>query len=253
VKHCRIADIAGISHAGARRSTHDTIAWDAERGLALVADGVGGANAGEIASQTAALSITGDLRAASLASRLHEPQLASQSGRTALVQELIRRANQRIFAAALREPALNGMQTTLAMTLLADDFMTVASIGDSRIYRLRRGALMQLTRDHNVAAERAARGNLSPYQAARSTLRATLSRALGVFGSAAADIQHLALETGDRLMLCTDGLNKVALDSDIARLLAQDVEAVEIASAAIEMTIRRGSYDNVSVIVLTIA
>jgi protein phosphatase len=254
VIHTRIADIAGLSDVGkCRRSNQDAIAWDAKLGLALVADGVGGGNAGEIASATAARSITGDLRAALLADRIHDPRPISRDSRAALVQELVRRANQRILAAALRQPALNGMQTTLAMTLLADDFITVASLGDSRIYRLRDVTLLQLTRDHNVAAELAALGHLSLSQVARSALRGTLSRALGVSSSSDVDIEHHPLESGDRLMLCSDGLTKAIHDPEIAEILAGSRTAGEAASAAVEMANRRGGRDNVSVIVLAVS
>ena len=103
------------------------------------------------------------------------------------------------------------------MTLLADEFMTVASMGDSRIYRLRKATLLQLTRDHNVAAELAARGHLSLSQVARSALRGTLSRALGVSSSSDVDIEHHPLESGDRLMLCSDGLTKAIHDPKLQR------------------------------------
>lgn len=253
VKHTRIADIAGLSDVGKRRSSNqDAIAWDAELGLALVADGVGGGNAGEIASATAARSIAGDLRAALLAARRHFPRPISRDSQAAVIEEIVRRANGRILAAALREPALDGMQTTLAMILLADEFMTVASLGDSRIYRLRKGTLLQLTRDHNLAAELAARGHLSPSQLARSPLRGTLSRALGVSSSSDVDIEHHPLESGDRLMLCSDGLTKAVGDAAIAEILASSRTAGEAASAAVEMANRYG-HDNVSVIVLAIS
>jgi protein phosphatase len=252
MNHSRLAGIAGLTHVGRRRrSNQDAIAWDGELGLALVADGVGGGNAGEIASATAARSVTGDLRSAM---RIADRRRASHESRSALARELVRRANQRILATADREPDTAGMQTTLAMTLLGEDFVTIATLGDSRIYRLRNGTLERLTRDHSLADELGMRGLLSASQVARSTLRNTLSRALGMQGSPEADIAHHELESGDLLMLCTDGLTKAVSDTEIAALLTSGQRRLdELAAAAVELANRRGGRDNISVIVLQIA
>ena len=255
MNHSRLAAIAGLTHVGRRRrNNQDAIAWDAELGLALVADGVGGGNGGEVASATAARSIAGDLRSARLAARVHKHHATSHASQSALAQELVRRANQRILAAAGREPSLNGMQTTLAMALLGEDFVTIVSLGDSRIYRLRKGTLTQLTRDHSLADELGVRGHLSASQVARSPLRGTLSRALGLAGSLEADIAHHTLAAGDVFVLCTDGLTKALSDAEIAELLTNGGDELrEVAGSAVDMANRRGGHDNVSVIVLRIA
>jgi len=254
MNHSRLAGIAGLSHIGRRRrNNQDAIAWDAELGLALVADGVGGGNAGEIASATAVRSIAGDLRSAMLQTRTTSKP-TSRTSQSALTQELVRRANQRILAAAGREPSLHGMRTTLAMTLLAGDFVTIANLGDSRVYRVRRGTLTQLTRDHRLVDELNAQGQLTVGEIERSTLGSTLSRALGLPGSLEADIEHHALASGDLFMLCTDGLTNAVPDAEIEEILSCAGEQLgDAANAAVAMANRRGGHDNISVIVLRIA
>ncbi len=255
MNHSRLAGIAGLTHVGRRRrNNQDAIAWDGELGLALVADGVGGGNAGEIASATAARSVSGDLRSAMRRPHTADESSASRQSRSALARELVRRANQRILTAADREAGKSGMQTTLAMTLLGEDFVTIATLGDSRIYRLRDGTLARLTRDHSLADELGMRGLLSASQVARSTLRSTLSRALGSKGSPEADIAHHELQSGDLFMLCTDGLTNALDDAEIATLLTSGCESLnELAAAAVDMANQRGGHDNISVIILRIA
>jgi protein phosphatase len=254
MNHNRLSDIAGLTHVGRRRrNNQDAIAWDAELGLALVADGVGGGQAGEVASGTAARSIAGDIRLA-----IKDPRAAgggvSRESQARLGHELIRRANQKITSMAEREPGLKGMGTTLSMVLLGSDFATTVHIGDSRIYLLRDDQLAQLTRDHSVTEELAAMGHMSEEEAARSALRSTLSRALGVSNAIAPDIEHHALAAGDLYMLCTDGLTKAIPDAELAELLqSEGANLQDAANAAIDLANRRGGLDNISIVMMRIA
>ena len=254
MNHTRLQGIAGMSHVGRRRQNNeDTVAWDSELGLALVADGVGGHQGGEVASLTAARSIQHDLRVA-LRGAGAAPKCDSQERRAALVHELIRRANQRVRAAAGRSGILTGMATTVALALLGSDFATVANVGDSRVYRMRAGALQCLTQDHHAAAELCARNGLTSDDIDQPALRHVLSRALGMRGEVEAELTHQALESGDLYLLCSDGLTRDANDEEIAGILRHAGPNLrQTAEQAVDLANRRGGRDNVSVILMRIA
>ena len=254
VRHRRLQDIAGLTDIGLRRrNNEDAIAWDAELGLALVADGVGGHNGGEVASSTAVRSIKSDLHSA-LRIASAQTGLAATGSRAALVQELIRRANQRIASMAARDPKLHGMGATLALTLLVDDQVVVANVGDSRVYRLRCAALEQLTRDHLLTQELLQNDHLTAEQAQASGNRNMLSRALGMAGGLEVDLAQHPAESGDLYLLCSDGLTGMIGDQELAALLndpAADLR--ELAHQAVELAKRRGGRDNISIVLMRLA
>lgn len=254
MNHTRLQDIAAVSHVGRRRrNNEDTVAWDSELGLALVADGVGGHRGGEVASATAAHSIRSDLRVA-LRGAGADPICDNHERRTALVHELVRRANQRVRAAAGRSGALAGMATTLALALLGGDFATIANVGDSRVYLMRAGELQCLTEDHHAAVELAARGRVAPGDTDHPALRNVLSRALGMPGHVEPQLTHHPLESGDLYLLCSDGLTTAANDEEIARIMRDaGSDLRQAAEQAVELANRRGGRDNVSVILMRIA
>lgn len=253
MNHKRLRDIAGVTHVGRRRRTNeDTMAWDNELGLALVADGIGGHNGGEVASLTAARSIQSDLRLALSAGGGVRHERETQ--RAALVQELVRRANQRVRAAAGRSSELTGMGTTLALALLGEEHATIAHVGDSRVYRLRGDTLECLTQDHFAGAELVERGYCTREEVERTGLRNVLSRALGMAGDVEPDLTHQRLQPDDLYLLCSDGLTTAANDDEIGDLMRSagaDLRAT--AEEAVELANRRGGRDNVSVILMRIA
>ena len=253
MRHVRLRDLAGLTDIGRRRTgNEDAIAFDASLGLALVADGMGGGNAGEVASATVVRSVRGDLRIA-------REGVPGESARTlrdgpALVGEVARRANQRVLAAAAREPKLQGMGTTLAMALLSDRGITIGHVGDSRVYRLRDGVLAQLTRDHTVVNELVANGHLAPADAGRSKQNGVLTRALGMPGAFKVDVSEHAVEPDDLYLVCSDGLTAMVPDEDIACLLREaGCDLREPVQAAVDLANRRGGRDNISVVMLRTA
>jgi protein phosphatase len=254
MNHTRLQDIAGVSHVGRRRrNNEDTMAWDSELGLALVADGVGGHKGGEVASFTAARSIQSDLRVA-LSATAADPKCDTHDRRAALVHELIRRANRRVRSAADRSGALAGMATTLSLALLGAEFATIANVGDSRVYRMRAGRLQCLTRDHHAAAELVARGHLVSGNADSPALHNVLSRALGMPGQVEPELTHEALESDDLYLLCSDGLTRAADDEEIARIMrGAGAKLRQTAEQAVDLANQRGGRDNVSVILMRIA
>ena len=254
MKHKRLKDIAGLTDIGLRRhNNEDAIAWDAELGLALVADGIGGNNGGEVASSTAVRSIKSDLQVA-LHSAAAEAGPASERGRAAMVHELVRRANRRILAMAERDPKLYGMGATLAVALLADDRVVIANVGDSRVYRMRGDGFEQLTRDHLLARELIERGGLPPQPAEKSRCSNILSRALGMAGELQLDLIQHPVQSGDVYLLCTDGLTGAVHDDELAALLREpDADLRDVVHGAVALANRRGGRDNISVVLMRIA
>ena len=254
MKHKRLKDIAGLTDMGLRRSNNeDAIAWDAELGLALVADGIGGNNGGEVASSTAVRSIKSDLQCA-LRSAAAEPRMAAGHGHAAVVHELVRRANARIISMARRDPKLYGMGATLAVALLADDRVVIANVGDSRVYRMRGGVFEQLTRDHLLANELMERGNLSAQEQAQSRCRNVLSRALGMSGELQLELVQHPVASGDVYLLCSDGLTGAVSDDELRAMLTDaDADLRDVAHGAVALANHRGGRDNISVILMRVA
>ncbi len=250
----RLRDITGLTDIGRRRrDNEDAIAWDAQLGLALVADGVGGNNGGKVASSTAARSIKGDLQLA-LGASAQPAEGDDPKADVSMVLELVRRAHQRILAAGAREPKLRGMGATLALTLLTGDAVVVANVGDSRVYRLRQGNLEQLTQDHVLATELRERGELTEAQARGSAHASTLTRALGMTGELKVSVERHPVEQEDLYLLCSDGLTRAVSDEELSTLLAGYAgDLREAAQQAVALANRRGGRDNVSVVLLSVA
>ncbi|MGH8663089.1 MAG: PP2C family protein-serine/threonine phosphatase, partial [Burkholderiales bacterium] len=153
-KSTPLVEIAGVSDVGRlRRRNEDAIDWDTRLGVAMVADGMGGSQGGDIAARTALRSIKDDLRRALADSERHGARARSREVRASLVVELVRRANQGVRKSAARDKQLDGMGTTLVMILLGPDFVTAAHVGDSRLYRLHGSRLERLTEDHSMVQE----------------------------------------------------------------------------------------------------
>jgi protein phosphatase len=246
--------VAGVTDVGrVRRRNEDAIDWDVQLGLVMVADGMGGSQGGDIASRTALQSIKEDLRRALAESERNGGRALTREVRASLVVELVRRANQGVRKSASRDNRLLGMGTTLVMALVGPDFLTSAHVGDSRMYRLREGAIARLTDDHSMVQELVHRGQMDERQAAQSRHRNVITRALGIAQDVLVDVEHHAMQAGDIFMLCSDGLTNMVADADIAAAIAQfpdDLQAA--ANNAVQLANARGGRDNVSVVLLRI-
>lgn len=252
--YASLVQIAGASDVGRhRKRNEDAIDWDVQLGLAMVADGMGGNQGGDVASVTVLRSIKNDLRRALADARRHGERAHTREVRGSLVVELVRRANQTLRMSAERDPRLRGMGTTLVMCLLGKDYVTVAHVGDSRIYRLRANRLERLTEDHSMVQELVGRGAMDAQQAAKSHNRNVLTRALGVEPDVTVDVAHHDLRSGDVYVLCSDGLTGMAPDAEIAAVLegcAGNLEAT--ANRAVALANERGGRDNISVVLLKV-
>ena len=234
---------AGLSDRGrVRAHNEDAITLDPALGLAVLADGMGGHQAGEVASAIAVQTVRARL-AASLA-RSAAPDEIEAAVRAAVVA-----AHQAILTTAARTPGCRGMGTTLVLALFTRETVLVAHVGDSRAYRLRAGELQALTRDHSLVQQQIDAGLLRPQQARQLPERHVLTRALGIEGDGAPELSRHPLQPGDRYLLCSDGLHDMLDDGRIGAELRRLPGAQTAARALLKAANEAGGHDNVSVIV----
>ncbi len=233
---------AKATHRGlVREQNEDAIGLAEACGLALVADGMGGYNAGEVASGLAAEFLVthlvddlSRLRRAADAAADTDPDATEASGEPislrmlhALLRARVDGANEAIIDLAQREPECQGMGTTLALLLFSDDVATTLHLGDSRIYRMRDDVLSLLTRDHSLLQEQIDAGVLTPAEAHASINRNFVTRALGVDLVADPEINEYDIAPGDLYLICSDGLPDMLSDEDIFDLLRNPLLADE--------------------------
>lgn len=270
------ADIAALTHPGARPNNEDAyvvcrlgrymerVASNlSERDLParyvdsghlmIVGDGVGGTEGGEVASRTALLTLVDRItRSPKWALKLDDP-----ASRENEIRELIARSRAYLqqMHAAIRErqehdPQYQGMGSTFTSAYTVGGDLLIMHVGDSRAYVLRGGRLFRITRDHTLAQEYADRGTLGQDDVARHPLNHVLTRALGAHTETLeSDIHHRDIEDGDRLLLCSDGLSKVASEDEIAATLAAHPASADACRALIELALSHGGPDNITVIV----
>ncbi|MBL6748989.1 MAG: Stp1/IreP family PP2C-type Ser/Thr phosphatase [Nevskia sp.] len=239
-----------LSNVGrVRDNNEDAVAEDPDVGLLLLADGMGGYNAGEIASGIAVATVQDVVRREF--PRIKHGQVDKDSGYTLeslLLRHALQTAHTTIYQVAQSQPQCAGMGTTAVACLLHDDRMSIAYAGDSRLYRLRGEVLEQITRDHSLIEELVARGHYTREEASKLVRRNIVTRALGVEPSVEVDILEEGLEIGDVVLMCSDGLTDMLSDEDI-RLTV--VEFAANLPQTAEMLIQRandnGGRDNVSV------
>jgi len=229
----------------ARENNEDSVTVDEDARLAILADGMGGYNAGEIASGMATTFIKSELG-----------RWLSQAGRNANVREVRRameicvdNANRSIFNAANSNPQYSGMGTTLVLGVFSDGRLILGHIGDSRCYRLRGAQIEQITKDHSLLQEQMDAGLITPEQAATSTNKNLVTRALGVEDAVLLEVNEHKVEQGDIYMMCSDGLSDMVDDEGIAKILAQDVPLEQKVAMLIDAANANGGRDNISVLV----
>ena len=231
----------------ARENNEDSVTVDEPTRLGILADGMGGYNAGEIASGMATTFIRSELG-----------RWLTQAGRHANGREVRRameicvdNANRSIFNAANSNPQYSGMGTTLVVGVFQDGRLLLGHIGDSRCYRLRANVLEQITKDHSLLQEQLDEGLISPEAARHAEHRNLVTRALGVESDVLVDTATHPLEPDDIVLLCSDGLNDMLEDQEIGELLGQDKFSLATrAEHLVERANEYGGRDNVSVILL---
>lgn len=240
-------EVVSRSDPGMVRShNEDAVFGLAEAGLVILADGMGGYNAGEVASGMAIAWLADNL-----------PPVLTTVNRPDEVQQQIEAqvclANDSIFKAAESQPQYAGMGTTLVIGYFHDNLLTLAHIGDSRAYRLRGDAFVQLTRDHSLLQEQIDSGMITPEEARFSQNKNLVTRALGVDSEVEVEIRDHAVVPGDVFLLCSDGLNDMVTDEEIGMTLQTLHSNLALAAdQLIEMANDNGGRDNVSVILVKV-
>ena len=224
---------------GKKRKQNEDAAWfDEKRGVFVVADGMGGHLAGEVASQMAIDAVR------KMAARHKKPSID-------LLKKTVLGAHERIYLHAQGHAECAGMGTTISMMWRGGGYMYIAHVGDSRIYRLRDGRMEQITQDHSLVGELVRAGILTPEEARTHPRRNIITRALGTEGDNTPDLLATDIRPGDRFLLCTDGLTGMVRDGDIEKTLLDSTNIDEAADRLIRMALDAGGSDNVTLILCT--
>ncbi len=248
-------EIVNISDVGKRRPhNEDSTASDLSKGLVIVADGMGGYKAGEVASAIAATSILHDIKKG--LETLKPGQIDEKSGysqEAMLIKEAVIRANSTIYSTAQDDEQCRGMGTTVVMCLFHDGIVSVAHVGDSRLYRLRDDNFEQVTKDHSLIQEVIDRGLYTPEEAAVNTPKNLVTRALGIDSEVKVDILEEQVREGDIYLLCSDGLNDMVNDEEIHLTLSKySANLVQAAQELVHLANSKGGKDNISVILIRV-
>ena len=233
-----------------RDGNEDSFLVDEELSLYVVADGMGGHAAGEVASGLAVHAFRDTIAAeAQLVQRFEQGSGARREDILRLMELGVQNACTAVHAEALRDPSKRGMGTTLIALLVIGSRGFIAHVGDSRIYLVRDETLHQLTEDHSLINELLKRGRLSPEQIDKLNMKNAVTRAVGVYESVEADTLDFDVLAGDRFLLCTDGLTEYAERSDILRIFAEIPEA-QAAQSFIDHANQGGGKDNITAVIV---
>ena len=236
----KVVEQAALTDVGRQRDANEDsyVVSDTSLGpVFAVADGMGGAQAGEVASQTAA-----EVFETTSSEGTPEQRLTS----------LVLEANRRIFELAQGDESLKGMGTTLTAAMLDDDGVSVGHVGDSRAYRLRDGKLEQLTHDHSLVAELERSGQLSPGAAEHHPQRSIITRALGPEPEVEVDAHTHAARSGDVYLICSDGLTSMIADDEVEGLLRGAGDLHSAADSLVRAANQSGGKDNITVVLFRV-
>jgi serine/threonine protein phosphatase PrpC len=245
----------GMSDTGRiREHNEDTIGTDADIGLVVLADGMGGYKAGEVASGIAVRTVMSLVKDAVEREDLSIRDPGSGLSRPGiLLRDAIHRANKIIYQTARTQTNCDGMGTTVVAGLFFDDRLTIAHVGDSRLYRLRGGEFSQVTQDHSLLQELVARGFYSPEEAQRAAAKNYVTRALGVEPHVEVDVTEVPVLKDDLYLLCSDGLSDMVEDEDIHLTISTFGGNLEtLAKQLVLLSNDNGGRDNVSIVVVRV-
>ena len=235
---------AAVDPGRARSNNEDSVATDDGVALAVLADGMGGYNAGEVASNMATSFIRTEL-----GRWLREASKQASDAEVRRAMDIcVDNANRAIFNASNSNPQYAGMGTTLVVAVFRDDRVLLGHVGDSRCYRIRAGRLQQVTRDHSLLQEQLDAGLITPEQAAFSSNKNLVTRAVGVEDSVMLETHQHDVEPGDVFLLCSDGLSDMLDDAAIAQVLQAHDSLETSGRALIAAANDAGGKDNISVI-----
>jgi protein phosphatase len=234
----RLGDSAGRTDAGrVRRRNEDSFVLDPP--LFAVADGMGGAQAGEVASRLAAAAFR----------EYHDADRMEPAER---VEAIIQEANRRIYERARTDSEASGMGTTVTAAILTNGRVSIGHVGDSRAYRIRNGELEQLTEDHSLVADLMRSGRLTPEEADAHPQRSVITRALGTDAEVDVDTVTVDVEPGDLFLLCSDGLTTMVPEEDILRIAQEADDLNEAARTLVRAANSGGGEDNITVVLFKV-
>jgi len=245
----------GLTDIGRKRKhNEDSFVIDISEGLFVVADGMGGHAAGEVAAKIAVDTIEEFIADTSQKMESTWPfqynhQWRFNSNRLAVAVE---KANERVISAVAKQPALKGMGTTLVGGILNGSGMSLAHVGDSRAYRRRSGELRRLTDDHSWVHEQIVTGILTEEEAKSHPLKNVVTRALGGGPTVLPELQEYDLQEGDQYLFCSDGLTTMLSDDEISRVLAAGGDPETICRDLIERANDKGGLDNITAIIVEV-
>ncbi len=250
-----VLEIASATDPGMVRShNEDSVAADAANGVVVLADGMGGYNAGEVASGMATTVIVTEMQQVMTKVQPYEiDEKTGQQVAARMVRDQVLKANTSIYQAAQSQPQYAGMGTTLVVCLFYDNRVLVAHLGDSRLYLLRDGRFSQVTRDHSLLQEQIDSGLISPEQAKHAQHKNLVTKALGIDPSVEPEIHEYPTKPGDVYLLCSDGLCDMVEDDDIGMAVQAFGNHLNMAAShLVQMANDNGGRDNVSVILVRV-
>ena len=242
----------GLSHVGRQRQhNEDSFLVEENAKLFLVADGMGGHAAGEIASRIAVDSISEFILHTAEEDGTwphgYDDQLKRSTNR---LMAALKIANSRVIDAMKKDARLRGMGTTVVASLVDGNTISIAHVGDSRAYLIRDSQMLRVTNDHSWVYEQVQAGMLSEEEAERHPLRNVITRALGGASSVLPDASEIECKSGDIYLLCSDGLTGMLPDEDILRMVVESGDIKEACRGLIECANERGGYDNVTAVLV---
>ncbi|MFC1603657.1 Stp1/IreP family PP2C-type Ser/Thr phosphatase [Planctomycetota bacterium] len=228
-----------------RDRNEDTCLVDANRGLFIVSDGMGGAQAGELASEIV-------IRALPLMVEAHLAQCQQTPARLVRrsLRDIFTDLNQQMYNESLGRVGLRGMGATVVLVLIRKQWAHIAHMGDSRVYLWRSSGLEQLTADHTLVGTLLRSGEITPRQAETHPARGHLTRFMGMGGEVYPDVKTIGLKKGDRLLLCSDGLTGMISDSEITTILATNEHPQRACEMLVTSANQAGGADNITAVVV---
>ena len=237
---------AAVDPGRARSNNEDSVALDESVGLAVLADGMGGYNAGEVASNMATSFVSTEL-----GRWLREASVQASDAEVKRAMDIcVDNANRAIFNAANVNAQYAGMGTTLVLAVFREDRVILGHVGDSRCYRLRGGRLQQITRDHSLLQEQIDAGLITPEQAAFSANKNLVTRAVGVEDTVLLETHSHDAQGGDLYLMCSDGLSDMLDDAAIAAVMTSHESLQSGCTALVAAANDAGGKDNISVVLV---
>lgn len=221
-----------------RKNNEDAVYYNMEKQIFLVADGMGGCAAGEVASSLAVETV------------LHVISSSQATNPGELLRAAFYQANDRIFQMAQKDPGFHGMGTTLTALWIVDDRAFVVHVGDSRAYLIRKENITGLTKDHSLVGELMREGGLTEEQAMTHPQKNILTRALGSESLVQVDIKEIEIQKQDYFLLCTDGMSNLVSSEEMAGVIKNSREIKDALEKLLALALERGGYDNISAILV---